>query len=564
MQDYNQINGTFACENRWLLTDVLRGEWGFDGFVMSDWGATDDRVECVKAGMDLEMPASGGENDRRVVQAVREGRLDEKLVDLCCERILTGNLRYLDHAKPETPWDRQAQHALVRKLAAECIVLLKNDNAVLPLRREQKVAVIGKFAKQPRFQGGGSSHINCSAVTSAWDELSKLPGFTYCDGYAVESDDPDEMLLAEAERAAGAADAAVLFVGLPDRYESEGYDRTHMRMPKAQEDLIERVAAANPNTVVVLHNGAPIEMPWLDDVAAVLEAYLGGEAVGGAAADILLGDVNPSGRLPESFPACLKDNSSYPWYQGEKDTVEYREGVFVGYRWYDKKHISVLFPFGYGLSYTEFRYANLRLSATEMRDTETLTVSVDVTNTGAVPGSEVVQLYVADRESTEIRPVRELKGFEKVALAPGETKTVTFTLGRRAFAYWNTDIHDWHVETGVFGIQIGKSSRDIVLEQNVTVAATVALPCQYTLNTIFADLMEDARATVIIQPVLEIFKRAMINSSGAEADDGTTAITDAMMEALIAFMPLRSLLSFADGQIKYDDLIALVDQLNAR
>ena len=564
MCSYNLINGTYACENRWLLTDVLRNDWGFDGYVMSDWGATDDRVACVRAGLDLEMPASSGENDRLVVKAVREGRLDEALVDLCCERILSVNQRYLAHAKPQTPWDRQAQHELARKLAAACMVLLKNDNGVLPLRREQKVAVIGKFAKQPRFQGGGSSHINSAAITSAWDVLGTLPGFTYCDGYTVESDDPDEALLLEAERAAAAADAAVLFVGLPDRYESEGYDRAHMRMPKAQEDLIERVAAANANTVVVLHNGAPIEMPWLDDVAAVLEAYLGGEAVGGAAADILLGDVNPSGRLPESFPACLKDNSSYPWYQGEKDTVEYREGVFVGYRWYDKKHMPVLFPFGFGLSYTEFRYANLRLSAQEIQDRETLTVSVDVTNTGAVRGSEVVQLYVADRKSTVIRPVRELKGFEKVALAPGETKTVTFTLGRRAFAYWNTDIHDWHVETGSFGIQIGKSSRDIVLEQDVSVLSTVALPRTYTLNTIFADLMEDAEAMVVIQPVLDLFKKAMIGSGGAETDDSTPAITDDMMEALIAFMPLRSLLSFADGQIKYDDLITLVDQLNGK
>ncbi len=529
---------------------------------MSDWGATDDRVECVKAGLDLEMPASGGENDRLVVQAVREGRLDEKAVDLCCERILTINQRYLEHKKPETPWDRQAQHGLARALAAECMVLLKNDNDLLPLRKAQKVAVIGKFAKQPRFQGGGSSHINFSAVTTAWDELGKLPGFTYCDGYAVESDDPDEALLAQAEKAAGEAEVALLFVGLPDRYESEGYDRTHMRMPKAQEELIERVAAANPNTVVVLHNGAPIEMPWLDDVAAVLEAYLGGEAVGGAVADILLGAVNPSGRLPESFPACLKDNSSYPWYQGEKDTVEYREGIFVGYRWYDKKHMPVLFPFGYGLSYTQFQYSNLRLSAAEMRDSDTLTVRVDVTNTGKVAGKEVVQLYVADRKSTVIRPVRELKGFEKIALEPGETKTVSFTLGKRAFAYWNTEIHGWHVESGAFGIQIAKSSRDIALEQDVTVVSTQALPRTYTLNTIFADLMEDAKAMEAFQPMLDIFKKTMAGSGAGEADDGTPAVTDDMLEALIAFMPLRSLMSFAGGQIKYEDLTAMVEQLN--
>lgn len=564
MCSYNLLNGTFACENRWLLTELLRDEWGFDGYVVSDWGATDDRVECVKAGLDLEMPASGGENDKLVVKAVLEGRLDEALVDLCCERILTINQRFLDQAKPETPWDKFAQHTLARKLAAECMVLLKNDNALLPLRKEQKVAVIGKFAKQPRYQGGGSSHINSAAVTGAWDELGALPGYTYCDGYALESDDPDEALLAEAVQAAAAADVAVLFVGLPDRYESEGYDRAHMRMPRAQEELIERVAAANPNTAVVLHNGAPIEMPWLDDVAAVLESYLGGEAVGGAQADILLGTVNPSGRLPESFPACLKDNSSYPWFQGETDTVEYREGIFVGYRWYDKKHMPVLFPFGYGLSYTEFRYANLRLSAKEIRDSETLTVSVDVTNAGNVAGKEVVQLYVTDRESTAIRPVRELKGFEKVALAPGETKTVTFTLGKRAFAYWNTKIHDWHVESGAFGIQIAKSSRDIVLEQDVAVASTVALPRKYTLNTIFADLMDDPKALAAFQPMLELVKKTMSGAGDVDADGSAPTITDEMLEALVAFMPVRNLLSFADGQVKYDELVALLDRLNAQ
>ncbi len=562
MCSYNRLNGTYACENRWLLTEVLRDEWGFDGYVMSDWGAVDDRVECVKAGLDLEMPDSGGENDRRVVEAVREGRLDEALVDLCCERILAVNRRYLEYAKPDTPWDKQAQHMLARELAAECIVLLKNDGGILPLQPEQTVALIGEFAKQPRFQGGGSSHINFSAVTSAWDELGTLPGVTYADGYRTENDDPDEALLAEAEAAARTADVAVIFAGLPDRYESEGYDRTHMRMPKCQEELIERVSAVNPNTVVVLHNGAPIEMPWLDNVAAVLEAYLGGQAVGGAVADILLGKVNPSGHLPESFPACLKDNSSYPWFGGEMDTAEYREGVFVGYRWYDKKHMAVLFPFGYGLSYTEFSYDNLTLSASEIKDTDTLTVNVDVTNIGPVPGKEVVQLYVTDRKSTVIRPVRELKGFEKVALAPGETKTVTFTLSRRAFAYWNTRIHDWHVETGMFGIQIGKNSRSIVLSADVNVVSTVALPDKVTMNSIFADLMTNPEYAEMLKPLIETFKAGLGTPGEGAAEDAANPVTDNMLQALIAFTPLRSLMSFSNGQIKYEDLVSLVKRMN--
>ncbi len=557
MCSYNLINGTYASENRWLLTELLRDEWGFDGYVMSDWGATDDRVEGVKAGLDLEMPASGGENDKRVVQAVREGRLDEKLVDLCCERILSVNQRYLEHAKHNTLWDKQAQHELARKLAAECMVLLKNDNYLLPLNEGQKIAVIGRFAKQPRFQGGGSSHINFDQVTCAWDVLGALPGVTYADGYAIEKDDVNEDLIAEAEKAAQDAEVAVIFAGLPDRYESEGYDRTHMRMPKCQEELIERVCAVNPNTVVVLHNGAPIEMPWLDDAAAVLEAYLGGQAVGGAVADVLFGRVNPSGRLPESFPACLKDNSSYPWFGGEKDTAEYREGVFVGYRWYDKKHMPVLFPFGYGLSYTEFTYDRLTLSAKEIKDTDRLDVSVDVTNTGSVAGKEVVQLYVANHKGTVIRPVRELKGFEKVELAPGETKTVRFTLSKRAFAYWNTQMHDWHVETGTYRIQICKSSRDIILSEDVAVTSTARLPEKVTLNSIFTDLLANPKYAALLQPMLDLFM-----SSQGSAEGVDSAVTDDMMQALLGFTPLRSMMSFANGKITYDDLTDLVRRMN--
>ncbi len=560
MCSYNRLNGTYACENRWLLTDLLRREWGFGGYVMSDWGAVDDRVDSVKAGLDLEMPASAGQNDRLVVKAVQEGRLSEELVDLCCERILTVNERYLQNARPDTPWDKEAQHALARRLAAECMVLLKNEGGLLPLNTERRIAVIGKFAKLPRFQGGGSSHINVTRFTGAWEIMEKWPHTTYADGYDIDDDEANEELLAQAEAAARAAEVAVVFAGLPDRYESEGYDRTHLRMPHAQEELIRRVAAANPNTVVVLHNGAPVEMPWIGHVPAVLEAYLGGQAVGGATADVLTGAVNPCGRLPETFPLHLEDNPSFPWYGGETDTVEYREGVFVGYRWYDKKNLPVLFPFGYGLSYTEFAYQNLRLSAESIRDTETVTVEVDVTNTGDKAGKEVVQLYVADRESTVIRPVRELKGFEKVALAPGETKTVRFALDKRAFAYWNTPIHDWHVESGAFGIQIGRSSRDIVLEKDVTVVSTVALPRRVTLNSIFTDLMADPESEKLLRPLIDsamgIFRGEGDESSQEEA------VTPEMEQAMLGYMPLRALLSFADGKVTYEQLNETIDQLN--
>jgi len=290
----------------------------------------------------------------------------------------------------------------------------------------------------------------------------------------------------------------------------------------------------------------------------VLEAYLGGQAVGGATVDVLSGAVNPSGRLPESFPLHLEDNPSYLWYGGEKDTAEYREGVFVGYRWYDKKAMPVLFPFGHGLSYTTFRYENLRLSAAEMWDTDTLTVSVDVTNTGLVPGKEVVQLYIADRESTVIRPARELKEFAKVSIAPGETQTVRFSLGKRAFAYWNTTLHDWHVETGVFAVQIGRSSRDIALEKEVTVLSTVALPQKVTLDTIFMDLLPDPISAAILQPLIDKSGIGVMDDSPA----GREAITAEMQAAILHYMPLRAMVSFAGGKITFTDLNAVVEQLN--
>ncbi|MCE5342339.1 MAG: glycoside hydrolase family 3 C-terminal domain-containing protein [Eubacteriales bacterium] len=560
MCSYNLINGTYACENRWLLTDVLRLEWGFDGYVMSDWGAVDDRVASVEAGLDLEMPSAGGETDRLVVQAVREGRLDERLVDLSCERILNVNQRYQNNARPDTLWDKQAQHELARRIAAECMVLLKNDGGLLPLKVGRRIAVIGAFAKKPRFQGGGSSHINADQVTGAWEEFSKLADVSYSEGYTIDSDEPNELLLAEAEVTAGAAEIAVIFAGLPDRYESEGYDRKHMRMPACQERLIRRVAAVNPNTVVVLHNGAPIEMPWIDDVTAVLEAYLGGQAVGGATADVLLGRVNPSGRLAETFPLRLEDTATFPWYGGEKVNVEYREGVFVGYRYYDAKRTPVLFPFGFGLSYTDFQYAHLILSASEIADTGTLTVSVEVTNVGKRAGKEVVQLYVADRESTVVRPVRELKGFAKVALESGETKTVSFTLGNRAFAYWNEKLHDWHVETGAFGIQIGKSSRDIVLEEDVNVLSTVSLPNRVTLNSIFEDLLADPEKAEILRPILDLYQSNMRRPAPDKED--SVSITDDMMRAMIAYTPLRSMMNFTKGQITYRQLVEAVEKMN--
>ena len=560
MCSYNRINGTYAAENHKYLTEVLRDQWKFDGYVMSDWGAVNNRVADLKAGLDLEMPASGGTNDQLIVRAVQSGALEESVVDTAVERILNIVFRYEEHRDKTAVFDRDKDHELARKVAQETIVLLKNEG-VLPLEEKKQIAFIGKYVKKPRYQGGGSSHINSHKVTAAWDVIKDMPNISYAQGFVDDKDQTDEALLEEAVQTAAKADVAVIFAGLPDSFESEGYDRTHMRMPDCQNELIAKVAAVQPNTIVVLHNGSPVEMPWADQVKGIVEAYLGGQAVGGAVCDILFGKVNPSGRLPETFPKKLEDNPSYLSYIGEGDMVEYREGIFVGYRYYDKKKMDVLFPFGYGLSYTAFDYSNLRVDKKKFKDTDTVTVTVDVTNTGKMAGKEVVQLYVADKESTVIRPEKELRDFAKVELMPGETKTVSFTLGKRAFAYYNTTIHDWHVETGEFVIQIGRSSRDIVLQETVTVESTVKIPFVYTTDTTLGDVMKNPKAYEIVK---SLFEKSMFDTDSAEerGEASSEAISDDMNEAMLIYTPLRGPVSFG-GEVSMEDIQKLVDQMNA-
>lgn len=560
MCSYNRINGTYAAENHKYLTEVLRDQWKFDGYVMSDWGAVNNRVADLKAGLDLEMPASGGTNDELIVRAVQSGALEESVVDTAVERILNIVFRYEEHRDKTAVFDRDKDHELARKVAQETIVLLKNEG-VLPLEEKKQIAFIGKYVKKPRYQGGGSSHINSHKVTAAWDVIKDMPNVSYAQGFVDDKDQTDEALLEEAVQTAAKADVAVIFAGLPDSFESEGYDRTHMRMPDCQNELIAKVAVVQPNTIVVLHNGSPVEMPWADQVKGIVEAYLGGQAVGGAVCDILFGKVNPSGRLPETFPKKLEDNPSYLSYIGEGDMVEYREGIFVGYRYYDKKKMDVLFPFGYGLSYTAFDYSNLRVDKKKFKDTDTVTVTVDVTNTGKMAGKEVVQLYVADKESTVIRPEKELRDFAKVELMPGETKTVSFTLGKRAFAYYNTTIHDWHVETGEFVIQIGRSSRDIVLQETVTVESTVKIPFVYTTDTTLGDVMKNPKAYEIVK---SLFEKSMFDTDSAEerGEASSEAISDDMNEAMLIYTPLRGPVSFG-GEVSMEDIQKLVDQMNA-
>ena len=558
MCSYNLINGVQASHNKRYLTDILRGEWGFDGYVMSDWGAVDDRVRGVDAGLDLEMPSSKGAYDGAIIDAVNSGKLAIQAVDTAIERILTKVYQYQENHDADAVYDKEGHHAIAREVAEDTSVLLKNNGA-LPIAKDARTVLIGAYAKKPRYQGGGSSHINSFKVTSACDATADWENVTYVPGFEDNTDEVDEAMIAEAVEAARNAQTAVIFAGLPDSFESEGYDRTHMRMPHCQNELIRRVAEVQKNTVVVLHNGSPVEMPWIDEVNAVLEVYLGGQAVGEATVNILFGKVNPSGRLAETFPLRLEDNPSYLNFPGEENEVDYKEGIFVGYRYYDKKKMPVLFPFGHGLSYTDFSYSNLKVSSERMKDCDTLIVSVDVTNTGARAGKEVVQLYVADKESTAIRPVRELKGFEKVALEPGQTVTVTFTLDKRAFAYYNTKISDWHVESGDFEIEIARSSRDIALHTTVYVESTTTIPTVFTSNTMMIELEKTERGKALIQSMLENFAGG--EKKAEETDgDGMHAAIEAMMRS----MPLRGILSFGATGMTKRDLDDLLDELNQK
>lgn len=554
MCSYNKINGTYAAENKTYLTDVLRGEWGFDGYVMSDWGAVNDRVPDLEAGLDLEMPASGDSNTKEIIDAIKAGKLSEEVLDTACERILNIVFRYEENRDRAAVFDRDRDHEMARKIAEETIVLLKNDN-ILPLKETQKVVLIGKYADKPRYQGGGSSHINSSKVTSAWECLKKNQNVTFVQGFDDAADVIDEKMINEAVEAAKNAEVAVVFAGLPDSFESEGYDRTHLHMPNCQNALIDAVCDVQENVVVVLHNGSPVEMPWISKVKGVVEAYLGGQAVGAAEADILYGKVNPSAKLPETFPVQMEDNPSYPYYGGEDNKVEYREGVFVGYRYYDKKKQRVLFPFGHGLSYTTFEYSNLKLDKKSMKDTEELRVSVDVKNTGAVVGKEIIQFYVgAPEDSKVIRPIKELRAFEKIELQPGETKTVTVTLDKRAFTYWNTTIHDWVAPTGVYTIMAAASSRDVRCVEDVKVTSTAVIPKCYTMDTTFGELMEDEKAMEIMMPMMKEITAHLVPDN----DDG--AVTAEMGNAMIRYMPIRNLMCF--GGVEKDEIRKVLEEIN--
>ncbi len=496
MAAYNRVNGTYMTEQKKYLTDILRKEWGFDGMVVSDWGATHNRPGAIEAGCDLTMWQQH-ETDKDIINAVKKGKLSEEKLDEACVNILKHVFKTLE-AHKDTKVDLNKDHEVVRRLFESSIVLLKNSGNILPINKKKKVLLVGDFAKNPRYQGGGSSHVSTSRSISAVEAMKDMTNVSYSQGYdpgpeapqltdpefwhkKIKASDyaPDKKLMQAAVKAAKNADVCVIFAGLPEALESEGADRTNLCMPDSHNALIEEIAKVNKNVIVVLQNGAPVEMPWIDSVKGVLETYLGGEASGEVVRDVLFGDVNPSGRLPETFPVRLEDNPSYLYYFGCDDHVKYNEGEFIGYRYYTSRKMSVLFPFGYGLSYTSFDYSNLKVDASDKKDSF-MSVSVKVTNTGKKAGREVVQLYVGVNRCALPRPVKELKGFAKTKLLkPGESETVKFELTSRDFAHWSEDLKAYVHYTGEYEIQIAKNANEVVLTSPVDIEGVLPKPKQF-------------------------------------------------------------------------------------
>ena len=553
MACYNRVNNEYVVSSRRLLTDVLRGEFGFKGFVVSDWGAVDDRANALHAGMDLEMPSTYGATDAQLKKLAGEGKLDLEQLDACVRRILEHvNRCSVALSQPAPKWDVDAHHDIAREVAAEGIVLLKNEQAVLPLHASKKIAVIGELAEKPRYQGSGSSFVNATKTSSTLAELKKHSSSVhFAAGYKLEATERDEALQAKAVEVAASCDVAVVFIGLSEVDESEGFDRAHMRLPEHHNALVEAVAAANKHTVVVLTNASAVEMPWAHKVQAIVEAYLPGQAGAAAVADVLLGKVNPSGKLSETFPLSVKHNPSYLNFPGKYD-VTYCERIYVGYRYYDTVEMPVLFPFGHGLSYTTFEYSAPRVAKAAYVDNEDVHAEVTVTNTGKVAGSEVVQLYVRDVKSSIDRPEKELKGFEKVHLAPGESKTVKFTLDRRAFAYYDVARKDWVVEEGDFELLFASSSRDVRGSAHVKVSPATPEPLpHFDVNTPIGVMLANPATARFRDDFVPDFEKMNI-SEGLKT----------MEMEQIKFQALRRRVSFSNGEVNWDWLDGKVAEMN--
>jgi len=598
---YNRVNGEYCSDSHRLLTEILREEWGFDGLVMSDWGAVNDRVAAVAAGLDLEMPGSHGVNHAALGEAVRSGVLAGEAVDACAARVVKLALRSQDAAEQRAGGSPGAQnadahHELARRAAAESTVLLTNDG-ILPLARGVRIAVIGAMAAEPRYQGAGSSQVTPTRLESALDALRSavtaresapsVANVTYVAVYDPVTGDLAPDGLAEASRAAADAEVALVFVGLPASYESEGFDREHMRLPAGHDRLVGAACSANPRTVVVLAGGAPVELPWADEPAAIVLTYLGGQAGGGAVADVLLGDAEPGGRLAETWPLALEDVAADGNFPGEGRQVRYREGLYVGYRYFTTAARPVRFCFGHGLSYTTFEYNTLSLSSGRIDAGEGVTVHVPVTNAGSRRGATVVQVYVRDVSSAVHRPVRELVGFSKLWIDPGETAEALVTLGPRAFAFYDVASGAWQTEAGEFEVLVGASVDDIRARATVRGASAfrpASLPAPpglvaddvrfaamlgaglptpeptapYSRTSTVGDLESTALGRRVQRVLLSTLRRQI--AGAVEADPAAAA----MMERVVMEMPLRNLVTMSGGRLTWRALDSLLDALNGR
>ena len=596
MAAYNKLNGEYCSQHRTLLSDILREEWQFDGIVVSDWGAVDNRVKGVAAGLDLEMPGIPNGNDERVIEAVKSGSLTEKELDTVVERMLALILKADSLKKEGFGCDMDAHHALAKTAAAEGAVLLKNENGLLPVDKTEKIAVIGAFAMHPRYQGSGSSLIHPYRMDTLLGEMQKICGqakITYARGYDLSGKEDQDTLINEAVDAAKGADAVVVCVGLTDLDEIEGMDRVNMHLPESHNQLVEAIAAVNPRTVVLLSNGSPVEMPWIDQVPAVLEGYLAGQAGASAHAAILLGEINPSGKLAESFPLKLEDTPAYSCFPAGPKTVEHRESLFVGYRYYDTAKKEVLYPFGHGLSYTNFEYSDLKVNRKIIKKGDAVKLTFRIKNAGSVRGKETAQIYVRDVKSTLVRPQKELKGFSKVDLAPGTDKQVTVKLDERAFAFYDPSAEEWVVEPGEFEILVGTSSRDIRLETIVEVRGNTPilstdgnkaledflkkkqvsdpdfekltghpLPDNshnqrpFTLQTPIIDMQETLVGGILKKRI----KRQVAEMVNADMHQSTRL----MIEKMALESPLRLLIMFSGGALNEDFLKALLNLANGK
>ncbi|GAA3604242.1 glycoside hydrolase family 3 C-terminal domain-containing protein [Microlunatus ginsengisoli] len=545
MCSYNRINGVHASQDPWLLTHVLRGEWGFQRLVVSDWGAVAQRVPALRAGLDLEMPSSGGRTDAQIVAAINDGTLDEEVLDRAVSRVLDLVAKASARPPMSGPFDVDAHHQLAREAAGRSIVLLKNDDALLPLARSTTLAVIGAFAENPRYQGAGSSHINPTRLDTALAEIRALSQVEvrYAAGFGFDDAESADDLRAEAVAAASACEVAVVMLGLPARSESEGFDRQHIDLPDEQLALLDAVVQANPRTVVVLSNGGVVALPFADQVPTILEGWLLGQAGGGGTADVLYGVVNPSAKLTETIPRRLADTPAYGNFPGEHGHVRYGEGLFVGYRWYDERALDVAFPFGHGLSYTTFAYGEPSVVTRSDGDLE---ISVPVTNTGSVAGREVVQVYTSLPSSRVQRPPRELKAFASVPIQPGATADATMVIRREDLAYWDVRVDRWIVEGGAYLIEVGASSRDLRVSALIEVAGD-RLKLPLTEESRLSDVLDHPIAGPLLRVALTAMRAAFRGpQEQAEA-----------MEMMLASMPIGRMVNFPGASITRE-LIAKV------